>query len=134
MINVELDKSRPVLIEEFCQQFTISIPVVTDTHENKMWRRGFVVFDETYDGKLQINNKIKGVYVPGQGLIDNYEMDEEEEIHIMETVLSWQIDIFGILKKMQELREVVKAGPIDLMICPGRLYSESWMRDEIDEV
>ncbi len=132
MINVELDKSRPVWIEEFGQQFTISIPVVTDTHENKMWCRGFVAFDETDDGKLQINNKIEGVYVPAKGLIDDYEMDEEEEIHIMETVLSWQIDIFGILKKMQELRELVKEGPIDLKLCPGRLYSESL--DEIDEV
>lgn len=132
MINVELDKSRPVQIEEFGQQFTIIIPVVADTHENKMWCRGFVAFDETDDGKLQIQNTIQGVYVPAKGLIDDYEMDEEEEIHVMESVLSWQIDIFGILKKMQELRELVKEGPIDVKLCPGRLYSESL--DEIDEV
>lgn len=132
MINVELDKSRPVWIEEFGQQFTISIPVVADTHESRMCCRGFVVLDETDEGKLQINNKIEGVYVPAKGLIDDYEMDEEEEVHVMETVLSWQIDIFGILKKMQELRELVKAGSIDVKLCPGRLYSESL--DEIDEV
>lgn len=131
MINVELDKGRPVWIEEFGQQFTISIPVVTDTHENRMWCRVFVTFDETDEGKLQIQNMIEGVYVPAEGLIDDYEMDEEEEIHIMETVLSWQIDIFGILGKMQELRELVKEGPIDLKICPCRLYSENL--DEIDE-
>lgn len=133
MINIELDKSRSVLIEEFGQRFNIFIPVITDTHENEMWCMGFVVFYETDEGKLQINNKIEGVYVPSKGLIDDYEMDEEEEIHIMETVLSWQIDIFGILKKIQELRELVKAGSIDLTLCPGRLYSDSWMRSEIDE-
>lgn len=132
MINVELDKSRHVLIEEFGQRFTIFIPVVTDTHENKMWCRGFITFYETDEGKLQINNKIEGVYVPAKGLIDDYEMDEEEEIHVMETVLSWRIDIFGILNKMQELRELVKEGPIDVKLCPGRLYSESL--DEIDEI
>ena len=133
MINVELDKSKPVLIEEFGQRFTIIIPVMTDTHENEMWCRGFAAFYETDEGKLRIHNKIEGVYVPAKGLIDDYEMDEEEEIHVMETILSWQIDIFGILKKMQELRELAKASPIDLTLCPGRLYSESWMRDEIDE-
>ena len=131
MINIELDKSRSVLIEEFGQRFSILIPVITDTHENKMWCRGFVVLDETDDGKLQIKNKIENIYVTAKGLIDDYEMDEEEEIHVMETILSWQIDIFGILKKMQELRELIKDGPIDLKLCPGRLYSESL--DEIDE-
>ena len=131
MINVELDKSRTVSIEEFGQRFSIFIPVITDTHENKKWCKGFIVLEEMYDGKLQIKNKIENTYVPAKGLIDDYEMDEEEEIHVMETVLSWQIDIFGILKKMQELRELVKAGPIDLKLCSGRLYSDNL--DEIDE-